>query len=629
MNAKKKQEALFNEFPSVSTKDWEAQITADLKGADYEKRLVWNTSEKFKVKPYYRSEDLRDKGYLDVLPGESPYVRGNETNTNTWEIRQDIIVENIEEANQNAVFIVDKGITSLGFRFSSQMKNIKIKEQKEFSALLKNIPIEKIGLYFICGFESERTLGMIINEAKQRNIDPLAINGAIDFDPLGHLTEFGNFYSSESNDFNLLCGLINNAQSNLSNYRVLGINGNLFGNAGASIVQELAFSMAMAADYISRMGELDINVDVVCRHLQFNLSVGSNYFMEIAKIRAARLLWARIIEAFHPINAASEKAIIHSITTEWNQTIYDPYVNVLRATTEAMAAVIGGTDSLSVQAFTSPYKPSTRFSDRIARNIQIILNEEAYLGRIVDPSAGSYYIENLTDSIIQESWKLFLAIEEEGGYLNALKKGSIQKEIENSAQNRRNLVATRKEVLLGTNQYPNLNESALSEIVPEVGFSENIVKDFIVKPVSRFRAAMDFETLRIASEKQPGGKPKVFLLTIGNPVMRKARASFATGFFACAGYKIIDNPGFNSIEEGVKAVFDTKAEIVVICSSDEEYAEIVPAIFKKIANKAIVVVAGAPECMDELKAKGIENFIHVRSNLLETLKEYHSKLNIK
>jgi len=293
-----------------------------------------------------------------------------------------------------------------------------------------------------------------------------------------------------------------------------------------------------------------------------------------------------------------------------------------------MAAIIGGTDSLTVRPFNYSYAPTTKFSGRIARNIQIILKEEAYLGRIIDSAAGSYYIENLTDSIINECWKLFLKIEDEGGYLEALKKGVIQSDVEATAQNRKNLIATRKEILLGTNQYPDSNESAIREVLNDIAFPTSSENSFDVKPISKFRGAMDFERLRLATEKHPGGRPSVFLLTLGNPVMRRARAAFSTGFFACAGYKIIDNQGFATPDEGVKSALDSKADIVVICSSDEEYGEVAPAVFNGINESAIVVVAGAPECMDELKAKGIENFIHMRSNLLETLKAYHKKLNI-
>jgi methylmalonyl-CoA mutase len=622
-----KKEKLFQEFPPIPTSKWEEEIIKDLKGADYEKKLIWNTPEGLKVRPYYRQEDLSDKTYLDTLPGNYPFTRGYKCNSNIWEIRQDIMLTDISLANQKSLFILDRGITSLGF-ILERGKTI-VKSQKDFSALLKDIYIDCISLNFV-GVENVMMLiEMLQEEVISKNFDPLKITGSVDFDPLGQLTVSGNFMENEASDFKMLHDLIKFVSTNLPSYRALGINGNYFNSAGASIVQELGYSLAMANDYLVRLIESGLSADTVCPHIQFNFGVGSNYFMEIAKIRAARFLWAKIIETHNPDRINSTKTFIHSVTSEWNQTIYDPYVNVLRATTESMSAIIGGTDSLSVRPFDYSFKQTSKFSGRLARNIQIILKEEAYMDRIVDPGAGSYYIENLTNSIIDESWKLFLKVEEQGGYLESLKKGSIQSDIEATAINRNNLIAFRREILLGTNQYANINETVKDTIKEDLVFkkTENINKEF--KPLHKNRGALEFEKLRIATEKHKKGRPKVFMLTYGNLVMRKARASFSCNFFACAGYELIDNAGFNTIEEGIKAAFDTKADIIVVCSSDDEYAEIVPPIFAQVKDKATLVVAGAPASMDNLKSIGVEYFIHIKSNLLETLKQFHQKLGIK
>jgi methylmalonyl-CoA mutase len=282
-----------------------------------------------------------------------------------------------------------------------------------------------------------------------------------------------------------------------------------------------------------------------------------------------------------------------------------------------------------VRPFDFSYKATSKFSGRLARNIQIILKEEAYLDKIVDPGAGSYYIENLTDAILDEAWKIFLFIESEGGYLEALKKGIIQTDIETTAQNRNTLLATRREILVGTNQYPNSRENTDENFSESIAFQDNNNFKTLLKPIRKYRGAMEFEKLRLATEKNPGRRPKVFMLTYGNLAMRKARATFACNFFACAGYEVIDNMGFQSAEEGVTKALEAKANIIVVCSNDEEYIDIAPAVYNMAKDKAIIVVAGAPACMDELKQKGIENFIHVKSNLLETLKSYHHKLGIK
>ena len=616
---------LFDEFPPVTTKAWEEKIREDLKGADYEKKLVWQPPEGFPVQPYYRKEYLEKLIYINSLPGESPYLRSNHTNSNAWEIHQDIQVKNIEEAKQQAKFLIGHGVTSLGFIFNPKEKTTFPKNQLAFSQLLSDIPIDKVSVNFNCGQKSPDILRMLIEAVKNRKTDKKSVRGSLNFDPLGRLTSSGNFYENEDDDFNTLNQLLQSADHALPYFRVLTVNGNVFHEAGASAIQELGYSLAMASEYLSRLSDSGTEIDTLCRHLQFNLGIGSNYFMEIAKLRAARYLWAKIIEAYKPQQSDSGKMFIHSITSERNQTVYDPYMNLLRSTTESMSSIMGGTDSLLVRPFNQACKTANGFSERMARNIQIILSEEAFLSKVIDPGAGSYYIENLTDSIITETWKLFLQIESEGGYLQSLKKGIIQSEIETSSRRQAERVAARKEVLVGTNQYPNFHEKAQAETDEKIAFPEADSFETQVTPLKKYRASIPFEKLRLAAEKHPH-RPKVFLLTWGDVSMRRARAMFATNFFACAGYEIIDNPGFASIKEGLQAVLASKADIVVFCSSDPEYPQLLTEDINRV--KAIPVVAGAPACLEELKNAGIGHFIHLRSNLLESLTQFHAQLNI-
>lgn len=627
MRNKKTKKMLFSEFSSVTTKQWEEKIYEDLKGNDYEKKLVWPTMEGFNAYPYYRQEHLNDKQYLNTLPGEFPYTRGNNPQSNDWEIRQDIKLSNIEEANHKSLFVLERGITALGFILPTSENKSILSTQKDFSRLLKNIYFDCIGLYFVSGYRSPEILTLLQKEVEIKKIDKNHIYGAVDFDPLGYLTITGNYGIDEKSDFQLLGDMIERAEKNLPNYSVLGINGYFLHNAGASAVQELGYSLAMAAEYLTKLTDSGIPVDSVSHHLQFNFGVGSNYFMEIAKIRAARTLWANMVDAYNPTEEKSKQAYIHSVTSDWNQTVYDPYMNVLRATTESMAAVIGGTDSLTVRPFTFAYKPTNNFSGRVARNIQIILKEEVYLNKNIDPAAGSYYIEILTDSIIDEAWRIFLQVEIEGGYTKALKKGLVQTDIEKTARSRNQMIATRREVLLGTNQYPNAIEVMKDEVVNDIAFPKPASINCTIKPLKIYRGAMEFEKLRLAIE-QHSYRPKVFLLTYGNLTMRKARAAFSSNFFACAGYEIIDNPGFESAEEGVKVALERKADIIVACSSDEEYVKLVPQVKDLAKDKALVVVAGSPACMEELKAKGIQHFVHMKSNVLESLQEFQKELGI-
>jgi methylmalonyl-CoA mutase len=321
---------------------------------------------------------------------------------------------------------------------------------------------------------------------------------------------------------------------------------------------------------------------------------------------------------------------MHAETSFWNMTIYDPYVNVLRTTTEAMSAALGGVDALTVKPFDAAFKTATEFSERIARNQQIILKEESHFNKVTDAAAGSYFIENLTDKIAAEAWRIFLEIEDAGGFIQALQKGVIQTMVREMQQTRLQNVATRKETILGTNQFPNALEKAddaVCECAKQVW--DMTLEGAEIETIKPFRMAMEFENLRLEVEEfsKKHHRPLVFMLTIGSLSMRKARAQFASNFFACAGYEIVDNNGFNTIDEGLNAAFEKKADIVVLCSSDEEYATLAPEAIDKIGKKALLVIAGNPvDCIEALKAKGIEHFIHVRSNLLETLKGFNERL---
>lgn len=623
MTEKMKQTKLFEEFPPITSQEWEDKIKADLKGADYEKKLVWKTIEGFSVRPYYRSEHLKNLKHLKYVPGEFPFVRGNKIKSNEWYIRQNIGVTDAKEANKKALDILIRGVNSLGFDLTEKEKL----SNNDLANLLKNICLESIELNIMGATAAHPFVDYLNNKIKEENINANKVKGSVCFDPLAHLSLNGNFCKAQDEVFETAKTLIEKAKG-LINFRTIGVNGEMFNNSGASIVQELGFVLSMGNQYLNILTDKGLDVDTVAQNLKFNFGVGTNYFMEIAKFRAARMLWAKIVEAYEPKRKEVAKMNIHAVTSKWNQTIYDPYVNMLRGTTESMSAVLAGIDSLTVTPYDVPFEKPTEFAERIARNTQIILKEESYFDKVVDPAGGSYYIENLTASIAENAWSLFKEIEEKGGYIQAFKDGIIQDKV-NETANKRNLnIASRKEVILGVNQYPNAEEKMEAKYDADTILTKiKKREDAIAEPLKPYRGAEEIELLRLKTD-QADKTPKVFLLTIGNPVMRKARAGFASGFFACAGFDIIDNLGFDSVEEGVKAALDQKSDIVVVCSSDDEYPEVAPAVFENIGDKAITVVAGYPACVDDLKAKGIKHFIHIKSNLLETLKGFQKELGI-
>ena len=613
---------LFTEFPPVSTEKWEEVINKDLKGADYEKKLVWKTIEGFKVKPYYRAEDLEHIEYLDSNPDQFPYTRGKHSDNNVWDIRQDIREKDPQKANAFALDAVKRGATALGFC----AKNIETEEQ--MATLLKDIYLTAVTIHFNCSKDWKKTLELFVAVARKNGFDTKEICGSVNYDIFQYALKHGAFKLGEDGDYQYAAELIAYAKENLPKFRVLTVNGSLLNNAGSNIVQELGFSLAAANELVAKLTDKGCDASTVAKNIVFNLAIGGNYFMEIAKIRAARMLWSKIVEQYKPACECACKAYINSTSSTWNKSIFDPYVNMLRTTTETMSAAIAGADSISVAPFDIAFKEADDFSYRIARNQQLLLKEESYLDKIVDPAAGSYYIENLTDSIAQYAWQHFLTIEEKGGYANALREGYVQDEIAKTAQQRDMDIATRKTTILGTNQYPNLTETMNAKIEKKECCC-NCEKGSEVKTLEPYRGAEAFEHLRLATE-QSGKRPKVFLLTYGNLAMRRARSGFATNFFGVAGYEIVDNNGFATAEEGVKAALDQKADIVVLCSSDDEYAEITETACNLLKGKVkSIVLAGFPkEMVETYKGYGIDEFIHVKTNVLESLTSFQKLFGI-
>lgn len=649
-----KDRLLFSEFPPVSTSAWEDKIRLDLKGKDYEKKLIWKTLEGLRIKPYYRNEDLT---YLDpshALPGEFPYLRGTKVTNNRWQIRQQVQVGDPAEANRKALDLIKKGITSLDFVLSKKHRLTQDATEK----LIKHIPLPDTELNF-SGYGAEASVEMLVKALHAAGHENDACSGSVDFDPLGRLCTKGHFsFDSESLSSETLIRL-NQKTRHLPRFRTLAVNARYFGNAGASIVQELAFGLTAGAEYLGLLTDKGLSLKDAAGKMGFNFAVSSNYFLEIAKYRAARFLWSKILSAFDA--ECKVPMHIHAETSRWNLSVYDPYVNIVRTTTESMSAVLSGVDSLTVLPFDIAFEKPSGFAERIARNQQIILKEEAYFDKVLDPAAGSYYIENLTASLAEACWRLFLEVQQKGGFVASMKEGFIQERIKETAQQRDLAIATRKEFSVGTNQYPNFNEiytrmprdystecnctcrdenCSCGQECCEDGDSCHCdcrgetcdcsccnADKRIVQPIRQYRGTREFEKLRLRTDL--GGKrPRIFMLTIGNLSMRHARAQFSCNFFASAGYEVIDNPGFMTVEEGVTAALADKADAVVLCSSDEEVAAFAPEAYEMLKDKAILVIAGAPSCMEELKAKGIENFIHIRSNVLETLMEYHQKLQI-
>ena len=613
-------EKLFSEFAPVSTEEWMGKITADLKGVPFEKKLVWKTGEGFNVNPFYRAEDIEGLKTTESLPGEFPYVRGTKKD-NDWKVRQNIEVCCFKGANEKALDLLTKGVTSLGFIIKGDEVN-----EENIATLLEGICPASVELNFnTCNCKAEKLIGILADYFKGKGVDAEKCYGSVNYDAFKKPLVKGK----ENSEWVEGAAAVLKAGQALPNYRVLAVNAFLFNNAGAYISQELGYALAWGNELMAKLTEAGFTADEVAKKIKFNLGISSNYFMEIAKFRAARWLWAEIVAAYKPACECACKMVAHAQTSEWNMTVYDAHVNLLRSQTEAMSAALAGVDSITVRPFDKIYQTPDDFSERIARNQQLLLKEECHLDKVVDPSAGSYYVEVLTNSLADVAWKLFLEVEEKGGFSVAVNAGEIQNAVNASNVARKKAVATRREILLGSNQYPNFTEVAADKIQEKGSCccGGGHCGEATIPALDFSRGASEFEALRMTTEKS-GKTPKVFMLTIGNLAMRLARSQFSANFFGCAGYKIIDNLGFDTVEAGVEAAVKAGAEIVVLCSSDDEYAEFAPAAYKALAGRAEFVVAGAPACADDLKAQGIDQFVNVKSNVLETLKAFNAKLGI-
>ena len=628
----KQREKLFTDFPPVTTEEWMAVVTKDLKGADFQKRLVWRTNEGFNVNPFYRAEDIEGLAAAENLPGQFPYVRSTRKD-NSWYVRQEIDVTDYYTANKKALALLERGITSFGFHLPKNELSA-----ENMAILLNGIAPDKVELNFsTCISKTDEMARLVVAYVTAQNVDLMQCFGSIEFDPFRKILKKG---VDEPKWVEKAVEMVK-ITAPLPRYRAIFVTGNRMNDAGAYSFQELGYSLSYGNQVLSKLIENGVDPSLAAKKIKFGFGVGSNYFMEIAKFRAARWLWAEIVNAYKPPcahdcdNKAADgtcrcaaKMNIHATTSRFNQSLYDPYVNLLRTQTEAMSATIGAVDSLTVRPFDEAFETPSAFAERIAANQQLLLKEEAHFDKITDPSSGSYYIETLTSSLAEQAWKLFLETEETGLYA-ALKAGTVQDAINGSSDARFNAVANRREIMLGTNQYPNFGESMAGKLEDKekhgcgCGDSD---KTTPLKKLNHKRLADAFSEVRLATE-QSGKRPKVFMLTIGHLAMRLARSQFSSNFFGCAGYELIDNLGFNTVAEGVQAARAKEADVVVLCSSDEEYVTLAPEAYDLLRDgRELLVVAGSPACMDDLKAHGIEHFIHVRSNVLETLKMFNDKL---
>ena len=407
---------LFDEFPPVSAEEWKDRIIKDLKGADYNEKLLWITEEGFSIEPFYTAEDLGGLSWLTKqVPGAFPYARSAKTGNNSWNINIEISSLGKDTPKEVLNSLID-GADSLSMDFTAN----------DLSRLLTKLPLNKIDINLRAGLSPLKTFRSYITEAEKAGADIKKLSGGLYFSPLNEILENGSLPYEENQCFDEISDLLKEINLISPIYKSLVVSSEGFKSLGANIVRELAYSLAMGSEYIAGLKEKGLDTDFIAGKMFFEFTVGSNYFMEIAKLRAARILWAEIVKNYAPGSDESCVMKIHSKTSPLNKTADDPNQNMLRSTTEAMSAIIGGCDELSVMPFDAGKEGP---SARLAKNTQLILKEESYLDKIIDPSSGSYYIEVLTAEIAENALTLFREVENKGGFTECLKTGFIQNNI--------------------------------------------------------------------------------------------------------------------------------------------------------------------------------------------------------
>ncbi len=576
---------LLDEFPPVSTQSWEEAIRGDLKGADYARTLNWQTDEGLAVKPYYRAEDIAELKYLDAAPGEFPFLRGGHA-TGNWRINEEVEAIDPEAANRAACEACGAGAEEITFL------NAAIEDASDLKALLahlREVPVRVQNA-------DEPIVRLLIERLNKQQEITLVSTG---WNPLTNPDFAADVIATEPPGF-----------------MPFTIHGEEFEEAGATAVEEVGFTLAAGIDYLAEMQARGMNLDRVAGSVAFSFAMGANYFFQIAKLRAFRMLWAQVSESFG-VERGGAKARIYARTSRWNKTIYDPHVNILRGTTEAMSAILGGADSISVAAFDACYATPDEASRRLARNTQILLKHEAIFGRVADAGGGSYYLESITDSLARTSWELMQQIETRGGYREASSDGEIARALQESLGAREKAVSVRSRIFTGTNQYADPSERALNRI------------DTTRVNANRRGPAL-YEELRVRTERHAaknGKCPRVLLAEIGDVKMRGARSNFAANFFSCAGFDILVQR-FDTCDE----IAASDADLIVLCSSDGEYLALATELIPKLNSsrrEISVLVAGQPDTSVQLKAAGVADFLHIRCNPIEFLTSWQYRLGIR
>ncbi len=701
------QKKLSDIFPVSSYDQWKSAAEAALGGIPFEKKLITKTYENIDLQPIYSQNEMAPLAQqLENLPGEYPFGRSLNRlgyKLEPWEIAQEIEMPLPEAFNKAVSHDLYRGLNSLvisineNFAINPKSSNataldgLLIANSDDLRHAIKGIDLSAISFRMKANSLGLELAALILSYCKKNNYLANELDLTFGLSPLNQLKNTGKTKISISKLFDDAEQLIIWKKENNAKARIITINAETYLNGGSSSVEDVAFAIAEGTYIIRELIHRGLNIDDVAKSMSFEFAIGPKFFTEISKFRAARMLWAKIIKEFGG-NRESQKMIIHAATSKINKTKFDPNVNLLRATTEALSAVFGGVQSINIASYDEVWGIAGETSRRIARNMQSVIMSEAHTTETIDPAGGSWYLESLTNSIANKAWDLFREIEAKGGLLEALKFGFVQDSIAKTAQSRKANIASRRDTLLGTNKYPNLHEKPVESIIeinkndleafankydkkcenPKcqkavkdyasvfmsdrtkslgsainafnecttigklIGATGAVNSDFITaQPILRFRMGAIFEELREASivaKQKTGSSPQICLVNFGSLKEFKPRNDFSTDFFQVAGFELVNTEGCADAASALEKVKNTNYPAYVVCSTDDKYAEIVPEFakkFKEMKPNTKLILAGYPaDMVESYKAQGVDEFIHVKTNIYDFLSQLMKEIGI-
>jgi methylmalonyl-CoA mutase len=702
---------LLTEFPPVGYDDWRKLVEAELKGVPFDKKMFTATYEGFTLKPIYRHEDMANLPQVNSPPGFAPFVRGATASgyvQEAWDVSQEIAVASPTEFNHAARNSISRGLNALNMVLDHATRlgidpdwaaaedvgfgGLSIATLGDLDRALEGVDLEKTSLFVRSGASALPFAALLMALARKRKKALTQLRGCIEMDPLGVLAHEGKLPQSLDGAYREMAALTEWAAKHAPQLQTICVHSRAWHEAGGSAVQELAYTLATSVEYLRQLAKLGVDVNTAAPRFRFAVTVGTSFFLEIAKLRALRMLWSRAVGAAGG-NEAAQKISLHVRTSQWNKSFVDPYNNLLRATVESFAGVLGGCDSMQVGAFDEVVRQPDDFSLRIARNTQLVLQKECNLNHVIDPAGGSWFVESATAEIAERAWTRFQEVEKRGGMEAAMRAGVPQQAVGETASKKIKAVTSRRDSIVGVNQYANPKEKPLEVPAADAkAFHKRRVQQVAshrtelddaesqgvldrlakiigltgaglftacveavsagatlgettralrindspcepITPVCITRAAVPIEQLRAAMNRRAAGPAKVFLCNMGSLKEHKARADFSRGFFSVGGYDVISPAGFKTPEDAVAAFVKSGADIAVICSVDENYPTLVPALTAGIrAQKpaATIVLAGYPqEQIEAHKKSGVDEFIHIRADVVEALTRINERLGIK